>query len=99
MTIKRYVPNFVQTYEDEFAEVSSKEELLKVPFVARWAEDSKELQFQEFCIDNSWLIAFYRRIEDGSMTWYVVAKILDGWKQATRWFKKATYEKSKEGAK
>lgn len=92
MKIKRYRPDFVEGFEDEFAEASSKEELLKIPFVASWAEDDPFHKFQEFCIDGNYLVAFFKNLKDGSTKWYVVAKFLyEGQSEIEKWFKKADY--------
>lgn len=92
MRIKRYRPNFVEGFEDEYAEVSSKEELLKIPFVASWSADDPIRKFKEFCIDGNYLVAFFENSKDGSKEWYVVAKFLDkGYPEIEKWFKKADY--------
>ena len=93
MKIKRYRPNYCEGFEDEYADVSSKEDLLKVYFVASWAEDTSESKFQEFCMDERELVAFYKNKADGKREWWVVARFLDAAEAAvaSRWFNKPNY--------
>ena len=93
MKIKRYRPNYCEGFEDEYADVSSKEDLLKVYFVASWAEDTLESKFQEFCMDERYLVAFYKKKGDGKREWWVVARFLDAAEAAVAatWFNKPNY--------
>lgn len=87
MKIKRYYPAFVEGFDDEYADVLTKEELLNVPFVSTWAEDSR---FEELCIDEQLLVAFLRK-SNGERSWYVVASFVEGAEEAAKWFNKARY--------
>ena len=93
MLILRYRPAYVEVYEDEFADISSKEDLLKVPFVALWKEDTSECKFQEFCMDERYLVAFYQNKDNGERKWWVVARFLNAAEAAVaaKWFNKPNY--------
>lgn len=91
MKIKRYVPNFVETHDDEIVEVFSRYQLFAVPFVKTWTKDSADCTFLGFALDNQWIIAFFKSKKDGHIEWYVVAKILSELETAKGWFPKAHY--------
>lgn len=91
MKIKRYVPNFVETHDDEIVEVFSRYQLFAVPFVKMWAEDSTDCTFLGFALDNQWIVAFFKSKKDGQIEWYVVAKVLSELETANGWFPKAYY--------
>lgn len=93
MKIIRYRPDYCEGFEEEYADVSSKEDLLNVPFVALWAEDTSKIKFQEFCMDERYLVAFYKNKDDGEREWWVVAKFLNAAEAevAAGWFNKPNY--------
>ena len=94
--LRRYRPAFCSGFDDEYATVSSKEELLQIPWVSDWAKDGPDdgMVFLEFCVsdDPDCLMAFYRSTVDGKRHWYVVATIQSGGEEVAKWFDKAVFE-------
>lgn len=78
VSVHRYRPAFFSGFEDEYAEASSRDELLAIPWIRQWAEGDGFHRFSVTdCITGTrGLVRQVMAEVNGGLDWYVVGTIM-----------------------
>jgi hypothetical protein len=78
VTVRRYRPAYFVGFEDEFAEASSHEELLAIPWIHQWADEDGFHRFSVTeCIKGTQGLVRQMMAEtNAGLDWYVIGTIM-----------------------